>query len=127
MEKLQHASYKIPGGTRLFSPLQMAMKGSPEYIRLIPWIREALIDWTFLVKYLKAHPTSVRQLVRDYPSYLGYTDACLLGVVECGRQGQTTFNHWCDRLSGPWRSKHKSTPHQTLKATSTSMTWNWQA
>eukprot|EP00957_Ditylum_brightwellii_P169225 12880286-Ditylum_brightwellii.AAC.1 len=24
--------------------MQMAMKGSPDYIRLIPWIREALID-----------------------------------------------------------------------------------
>eukprot|EP00957_Ditylum_brightwellii_P035544 2694922-Ditylum_brightwellii.AAC.1 len=58
----------------------MAMKGSPEYIRLILWIREALIDWTFLVKYLKAHPTSVRQLVEDYPSYLGYMDVCLLGA-----------------------------------------------
>eukprot|EP00957_Ditylum_brightwellii_P073195 5564185-Ditylum_brightwellii.AAC.1 len=58
--------------------MQMAMKGSPEYIRLILWIRQALIDWTFLVKYLKAHPTLVRQLVGDYLSYLGYTDACLL-------------------------------------------------
>eukprot|EP00957_Ditylum_brightwellii_P201232 15324689-Ditylum_brightwellii.AAC.1 len=63
MGKLQHASYGIQGGTGIFSPLQMAMKGSPDYIRLIPWIQEALIDWTFLVKYLKAHPTLVRQLV----------------------------------------------------------------
>eukprot|EP00957_Ditylum_brightwellii_P168338 12814536-Ditylum_brightwellii.AAC.1 len=56
------------------------MKGSPDYIRLIPWIQEALIDRTFLVKYLKAHPPLVRQLVGDYPSYFGYTDACLLGA-----------------------------------------------
>eukprot|EP00957_Ditylum_brightwellii_P052992 4017575-Ditylum_brightwellii.AAC.1 len=62
--------------------MQMAMKGSPEYIRLIPWIREALMDWTFLVKYLKAHPTLVRQLVGDYLSYLGYTDACFLGAAR---------------------------------------------
>eukprot|EP00957_Ditylum_brightwellii_P094716 7212813-Ditylum_brightwellii.AAC.1 len=60
--------------------MQMVMKGSPEYIRLIPWIREALLDWTFLVKYLKAHPKLVWQLVSEYPSHLGYTDACLLGV-----------------------------------------------
>eukprot|EP00957_Ditylum_brightwellii_P083209 6326698-Ditylum_brightwellii.AAC.1 len=58
----------------------MAIAGRPECIRLTPWIKEALIDWTFLVKYLKAHPTSVRQLVSDYPLYLGYTDACLLGA-----------------------------------------------
>eukprot|EP00957_Ditylum_brightwellii_P046348 3517358-Ditylum_brightwellii.AAC.1 len=58
----------------------MAMKGSPEYIRLIPWIREVLIDWTFLVKYLMTHPTLVRQLVGNYLPYLGYMDACLLGA-----------------------------------------------
>eukprot|EP00957_Ditylum_brightwellii_P110831 8453504-Ditylum_brightwellii.AAC.1 len=60
--------------------MQMGMKGSPDYIRLIPWKQEALVDWTFLVKYLKAHPTLVCQLVGDYLSYLGYTDACLLGA-----------------------------------------------
>eukprot|EP00957_Ditylum_brightwellii_P165364 12590901-Ditylum_brightwellii.AAC.1 len=58
----------------------MAMTEHPEFIRLIQWIKETLIDWTFLVKYLRAHPTSVRQLVSNYLSYLGYTDACLLGT-----------------------------------------------
>eukprot|EP00957_Ditylum_brightwellii_P147890 11261106-Ditylum_brightwellii.AAC.1 len=67
--------------------MQMAMKDSPEYIRLIPWIQEALIDWTFLLKYLKVHPTLVHQLIGDYPSYLGYTDACLLGASEVRTSG----------------------------------------
>eukprot|EP00957_Ditylum_brightwellii_P113183 8631418-Ditylum_brightwellii.AAC.1 len=34
--KLQHMSYGIPGRAGLFSPLQMGMRGSPDYIRLIP-------------------------------------------------------------------------------------------
>eukprot|EP00957_Ditylum_brightwellii_P126921 9675913-Ditylum_brightwellii.AAC.1 len=83
----------------------MAMKGSPDYIRLIHWIQEALIDWTFLVKYLKAHPTLVRQLVGDYPSYLGYTDACLLGAGGVWTSGTESLQPLVWQIEAPLEVK----------------------
>eukprot|EP00957_Ditylum_brightwellii_P149930 11418300-Ditylum_brightwellii.AAC.1 len=32
---LQHASYGIPGGAGLFSPLQMTMAGDPNYVHML--------------------------------------------------------------------------------------------
>eukprot|EP00957_Ditylum_brightwellii_P040263 3046864-Ditylum_brightwellii.AAC.1 len=73
--KLQHASLGIPGGGGLFSPLQMAILGDPEFIRITPFLQEALLDWQTLIRYMQHHPTLVKQLVTDYPHYIGHTDA----------------------------------------------------
>eukprot|EP00957_Ditylum_brightwellii_P076662 5827235-Ditylum_brightwellii.AAC.1 len=56
--KLQHAAYSIPGGAGLLSLLQEAMKGAPAFITITPLLREALKDWSTIIKYLKTHPTS---------------------------------------------------------------------
>eukprot|EP00957_Ditylum_brightwellii_P084618 6434620-Ditylum_brightwellii.AAC.1 len=40
--KFQHAFYGIPGRAGLFSPLQMAMAGDPDFIHLILFIKETL-------------------------------------------------------------------------------------
>ena len=79
--KLQHASFGIPGGPSLFSPIQRAMLRDPEFINLSNDLTHALVDWRYIIKFLKKHPTSVRQLVQDYPNFIAYTDACKLG---CG-------------------------------------------
>ena len=77
--KLQHACMGIPGGKALFTPLDMAMKGDPEYIRLTPSLKQCLEDWRFFIRYMQKHPTSVLQLVCATPDYINYTDSCGLG------------------------------------------------
>eukprot|EP00957_Ditylum_brightwellii_P158511 12064911-Ditylum_brightwellii.AAC.1 len=57
----------------------VALTGDPDYIRITPFIREALQDWKVIIQYMQCHPTSVRQLVKDYPAFIGYTDAYFLG------------------------------------------------
>jgi hypothetical protein len=78
--KLQHASMGIPGGAGLFSPLQMAMLGSPEHIFMSHYLQEALKDWRLIIQYMKRQPTSVMQLVTDFPNFVGFSDACKLGA-----------------------------------------------
>jgi hypothetical protein len=79
--KLQHASFGIPCGRALFSPLQMAMRNNPKFINLTEDLRQIFLDWTFMIRFMKNHPTSVLQLVTNYPDYVGHSDACGLG---CG-------------------------------------------
>eukprot|EP00957_Ditylum_brightwellii_P079689 6059289-Ditylum_brightwellii.AAC.1 len=56
------------------------MKRSPAFITITPLLQEALKDWNTIIKYLKTNPTSVLQLVKEYPNYIGHTDACGLGT-----------------------------------------------
>ena len=78
--KLQHASYGLPGGRGFFSPIQMAMVGDPEFINLTPALKECLKDWQIVIRHMEKNPTSVLQLVTDYPSYIGYSDSCGIGT-----------------------------------------------
>lgn len=78
--KLQHASFGMPGGKGLFSPLQMAMLSDPEFIVLTPYLKQTLTNWRYIIRYMEVHPTSMKQLVLEYPSYIGYSDACRLGA-----------------------------------------------
>ena len=78
--RLQHASFGIPGGAGLFSPIQQAMKMNPPFINISAELDQALQDWRYMINHLKHHPTHVSQLVHDYPHYLGYSDACGLGA-----------------------------------------------
>jgi hypothetical protein len=78
--KLQHASMGIPGGAGLFSPLQMAMLGNPAHIFTSRYLLEALKDWRLIIQHMKANPTSVLQLVTDFPNFVGFSDACKLGA-----------------------------------------------
>ena len=78
--KLNHASMIIPGGAGLFSPLQMAMQGSPQLIIVDRFLRTALEDWRTIIQRLARVPTPVHQLVPDYPNYIDYSDACRLGM-----------------------------------------------
>lgn len=86
--KLQHASFGIPGGEGLFSPIQEAMKGDPPKITINDNLKIILKDWKYVIAYMDKHPTSIHQLITKYPNYIGYTDACKLG---CG-------GVWCSGL-----------------------------
>ena len=79
--KLQHASYAMPGGWGLFSPIQMAMRGNPRHVKITPFLAETLKDWKIIIKEIAKIPTHVLQLVDGYPDFLGYSDACKRG---CG-------------------------------------------
>ena len=78
--KLQHASFGIPGGKGLFSPIYRALQGTPASIQITPAIREALKDWRTFVQHLATTPTPVQLLVSNYPHILQYTDACKWGA-----------------------------------------------
>ena len=56
------------------------MLGDPAFINITEELKIILSDWKYFITYLSKHPTSVFQLVQDYPSYIGYTDACGLGA-----------------------------------------------
>eukprot|EP00957_Ditylum_brightwellii_P177435 13515176-Ditylum_brightwellii.AAC.1 len=43
-------------------------------------LRKAIKDWRTITHHMRKHPTSVLQLVSNYPHYLGYTNACKLGA-----------------------------------------------
>ena len=78
--KLQHASFAMPGGWGLFSPVQRALKNDPKMIKMDEELVECLEDWRTILKHLAVHPTHVLQLVDGYPDFLGYTDACKKGA-----------------------------------------------
>ena len=64
----------------MFSPIQAAMTGGPEFIPLTQTLKIALSDWSHMVRYLKNNPTSVLQLIVNAPWYIGFSDACKLGA-----------------------------------------------
>ena len=43
--KLQHASMVIPGGRSLFTPINMAISGNPDFILITPTLLQCLEDW----------------------------------------------------------------------------------
>ena len=88
--KLQYASFGVPGGKGLFSPIHRAMQGSKPYIRITKQLRSAILDWRPLIRDLSKNPTPVQLLVSDFPHYILYTDSCKLGaggVVTPGIEG----------------------------------------
>ena len=64
--KLQHASFAMPGGWGLFSPIQRALQGDPKFITMSDDLKECLSDWKTILKHLSEHPTHVLQLVDGF-------------------------------------------------------------
>jgi hypothetical protein len=98
--KLQHASFGLPHGRALFSPLQRAMKNNPPFISLTPELHQILDDWRYIIGYMKNHPTSVLQLVQNYPDYIGHSDACGLGAGGLWGNGLKTIKPFLWQV--PW-------------------------
>ena len=90
--KLQHASFGIPGGRGMFSPIQAAMVGDPDFINMTDALRLCLEDWHYFIHYLEKHPTHVYQLVQLFPDYIGFSDSCRLGTVGVWVSGQGKFS-----------------------------------
>ena len=84
MEKLagslQHASFGIPGGAGMFSPVNVAPKGTIQWLRIPPDLTQCLQDWGEIIKRMVRHTTQVRQLVKNLPHYIGYSDSCGIGT-----------------------------------------------
>ena len=84
MEKLagslQHASFVIPGEAWMFSPIQVVLKVTSQWLRIIPNITQRLQDWGDIIKHMGRHTTQVRQLVNNLPHYIGYSDSCVIGT-----------------------------------------------
>ena len=91
--KLQHASFGIPGGKGLFSPIYNALQGDPKFIILTKMLIATLKDWRTLIQHLTTHPTPVRLLVHQFPQLLQYTDACALGCGGILGPGLSPFPH----------------------------------
>jgi len=79
--KLQHASYGIPGGAGLFSPIEMAATHAKE---------ATLLDWRALVNLFKTTPTPVH---------------VALGQEELQHQGSTASGTQFDSMNGQRTSR----------------------
>lgn len=78
--KLQHASFGVPGGRGLMSPIHRALGKSPRWIRMTGVLKQTLRDWASLVRDLARNPTLVTLLIRGTPDIIQYSDACGLGA-----------------------------------------------
>jgi hypothetical protein len=90
--KLQHASFGLPNGRALFTPIQMAMVGNPKFIALTDELKQILLDWITIINQMKQVPTSVLQLMHNYPDYIGHSDACRLGAGGTWNSGLKTLS-----------------------------------
>ena len=94
--KLQHASFGMPGGKSLFTPLDMALQQATDIVTITPLLKQTLADWRVLVQYMAMHPTSIFLLVTQPPALIQYTDACKLGAggVWCSGTSAITPFLW---------------------------------
>ena len=77
---LQHAAFGLPGGSGLFSPIQHALKRSKLWVKVTSQLTECFHDWGAIIKHMRKHSTSILQLVKHFPHYIGYSDSCRLGT-----------------------------------------------
>jgi hypothetical protein len=99
--KLQHVSFGLPRGKGLFSPIQMAIASNPEFIAMSNELKQCLKDWQTIIRHMETNPTSVRQLVSDYPSYIGYSDACGLGAGGTWSSGMKNLHPFLWKYEWP--------------------------
>ena len=96
--KLQHASYGIPGGKGLFSPIWKAFKSADkDRVDLTPPVSQALRDWITIIRQIGSRPTSVLELQARPPQYVGYVDASGFGA------GGVWFGGEADLQPTVWR------------------------
>ena len=84
MEKLagslQNASFGIPGGAGMFSPIQFALKGTSQWLCITPDLTQCIQYWGVIIKHMGIHTTRVRQLGNNLPHYIGYSYSCGIGT-----------------------------------------------
>ena len=99
--KLQHASFGIPNGRSLFSPIQRAMANNPSFINMTQELKTILEDWQHIIKHMKTTPSSVLQLVINYPDYLGHSDSCGIGTGGVWTSGLKSIKPFLWQLRWP--------------------------
>ena len=84
MEKLsgslQNASFRISGGSGLFSPIQVALKVTIQWLRITPDPTQCLQDWGGVIKNMGKNTTQVLHLVNNLPHYIGYSYSFGIGT-----------------------------------------------
>ena len=70
----------MPVGPGLFTPIDTALKGDAEFIILFKNLWTCIEDWCYFVHHYSKNPTSVYQLHKSFPSYIGLNNACKLGA-----------------------------------------------
>ena len=77
---LQNASFGIPGGEGLFSSIQVATKGTSQWLRITPDLTQCLQNWGTIIKHTGRHKTQVHQMVNNLPHYIRYSYSCGIGT-----------------------------------------------
>ncbi|KAI2510214.1 hypothetical protein MHU86_4246 [Fragilaria crotonensis] len=79
--ELRSMSPALPGTRGLFSVLQHALsRGDQHRVRLTRHVYDTAADFTALVDSLAARPTRLPELVPTFPSHVGASDACQVGM-----------------------------------------------
>lgn len=80
--KLQYAASILPAAKSLFTPLYRAQRGDPTFVTFGKGseVRDALLDFTPLLKSLSSRPTHVAELVHRDDDYIGFCDASAFGA-----------------------------------------------
>ena len=68
----------------MFSPIQVALKGTSQWLRVTPDLTQFLQYWGAIIKNIGKHTIQVRELVKNLPHYIGYSDSCVIGMGEYG-------------------------------------------
>ena len=77
---LEQASFGILGRAGLFSPVQEALQGKTQWIKITPALTQCFKDWCAMIKQMAKQPTHVKQLIKEFPAYIGYSNSCGLGT-----------------------------------------------
>ena len=99
--KLNNAAIGIPAGKGLFSPIYHAMSSSKANIPITPQLRQALRDWSSLLRRIGSRPTNVLELIAKLPNYISYVDASGFGVGGVWIHGSSDIPHTVWRREWP--------------------------
>jgi len=101
--RLRHACIGIPAGKGLLGPIDAALRGEQRSIRIKrnAQVRDALKDFSSLIKILGNRPTHCRELIVDTPGYIGYCDASKLGAGGVWLSGRLRLPPVVWRLEWP--------------------------
>ena len=85
--RLQHASFGIQGGEGIFSPIQVDLKGTSQWLHITPDLTKCLQDWGGIRNHMGRKTTQVHHLVNKLPHYIGYSCSCGIGTGEVWTYG----------------------------------------
>ena len=78
--KLQHAVTGMPGATPLMGPFHKHTKQSRQWTPITPSLRQAAIDFEYVLNKIAKKPTKAKNIVQNMPGYIGTHDASGLGA-----------------------------------------------